>query len=186
MKDIQRLVTIVVGAIVLYFAYNFWFGSGIFAGWFEPKPPEGFTSLNEAVNLGDPQALRSAGSADLLSQGMEIILTILSTIGTVFLASIFKVIQWLSRPFESAANNYAARRPIVKTPSPPLKPVSSSSPHNREMGDEEFNTMLRVLGQSVIRKNKKMTIAVAEEMAGESYLTRDEGNAKIPTPKVGE
>ena len=182
MKDIQRLVTIVVGGIVLFFAYNFWFGSGIFAGWFEPQPPEGFTSLNEAVNLGNPQALRSAGSADLLSQGMEIILTILSTIGTVFLASIFKVIQWLARPFESAANDYAARRPIVNAP-PTLE---VNEPLKNEMGDEEFNTMIRVLGQSVIKKNKRMTIAVAEEIAGEPYLTRDYSNAKVPEPKVGE
>lgn len=162
MKDIQRVVTIIVGAVVLFFAYNFWFGSGIFAGWFVPKPPEGFDTLEGALRAGNPSALRSAGSADLLSQAMEILFTILSTVGTVAIAIALKLIQWLSSPFESAANEFARR----KEPSEPLfKKVSQ--PRGKTKG---FDVYLKVVAQAIIDGDVAVIESIANKMHGEPFI----------------
>lgn len=161
MKDIQRVVTIIVGAVVLFFAYNFWFGSGIFAGWFVPSPPEGFDSLDGALRAGNPSALRAAGSADLFSQTMEILFTILSTVGTVAIAVALKLIQWLSSPFESAANEFAAKKEpnnnSQKTPSRQSKPKG-------------FDVYLKVVAQAIIDGDVAVIESIANKMHGEPFI----------------
>lgn len=161
MKDIQRVVTIIVGAVVLFFAYNFWFGSGIFAGWFVPSPPEGFDSLDGALRAGNPQALRSAGSADLLSQAMEILFTILSTVGTVAIAIALKLIQWLSRPFESAANEFATKKESTE----PAQRTKSS--RSKTKG---FDVYLKVVAQAIIDGDVAVIESIANKMHGEPFI----------------
>lgn len=161
MKDIQRLITIIVGAVVLFLSYNFWFGSGIFAGWFVPSPPEGFDTLEGALRAGNPSALKSAGSADLLSQGIEILLTIVSTIGTVAIAIALKLIQWLSRPFESAANEFARRK----------EPESASQKVNNPRGKTEgFDVYLKVVAQAIIDGDVDVIESISNKMHGEPFI----------------
>jgi hypothetical protein len=161
MKDIQRVVTIIVGAVVLFFAYNFWFGSGIFAGWFVPKPPAGFDTLDGALRAGNPAALRSAGSADLFSQAMEILFTILSTVGTVAIAIALKLIQWLSRPFESAANEFAVKKESTQSLQ---KQISSRTK------SKGFDVYLKVVAQAIIDGDVAVIESIANKMHGETFM----------------
>ena len=151
----KKLTTMAVGAVILYVAYNFWFGSGIFDGVYVPSPPEGFDNLEGALKANDPQALRSVGVSDFISQALEIVATIISTVGMVGIAISTKLIQWISGSFNFGGSE------------------TSSAVANSvlETDDEEFEVMLLVLGQAVIRKNRKLTIAVAEQMAQSSFLT---------------
>lgn len=163
MKDIQRIITIIVGAVVLFFAYNFWFGSGIFAGWFVPNPPEGFDTLEGALRAGNPSALRSAGSADLFSQAMEILFTILSTVGTLAIAIALKLIQWLSSPFESAANEFAAK----KQPAETTQRSRSSGGKTKTKG---FDVYLKVVAQAIIDGDVAVIESIANKMHGEPFI----------------
>ena len=66
-----------------------------------------------------------------------------------------KLIQWISGSFNFGGS----------------EPSSAIANSALETDDEEFEVMLLVLGQAVIRKNRKLTIAVAEQMAQSSFLT---------------
>ena len=171
MKEIQRIITIAVGAIVLFFAYNFWFGSGIFAGYFAPAPPEGFDNLSAAVGAGNPQALRSAGQADLLSQFFEIVFTIVSTVGTVAIAIALKLIQWLSSPFEALANEFARR-------TKPMEQVPLVAKSGHQLAARQRDEYCRVMMQGIVEGDVDLTIIMAEKINGSKYLT--EGKSDQP------
>ena len=160
----NNIVTLAVGSLMLYFAYNFWFGSGIFDGVYVPQPPEGFDNLEGALAANNPEALRSVGVSDLISQFLEIVATVVSTIGMVGIAISTKLIQFIAGSFDG----FGLPQPTQQ------KQVES-------MGDEEFQTMLLVLGQAVLRKNAKLVIAAAEEMAGEEFLTPVVGEVELDT-----
>lgn len=163
----NNIATLAVGSLILYFAYNFWFGSGIFDGVYVPQPPEGFHNLEGALAANNPEALRSVGVSDLISQFLEIVATVVSTIGMVGIAISTKLIQFIAGSFD----DFGLLQPTQPTQQ---KQVES-------MGDEEFQTMLLVLGQAVLRKNAKLVIAAAEEMAGEEFLTPVVGEVELDT-----
>lgn len=149
MDKINRIVTVAVGAIVLFFAYNFWFGSGIFNGFFSSSVDDG--------KLG-------AGSADFVSQFLEIIATVLSTIGTVWLAVIFKVVQWVTDAFYGSANEFGRKqdRPHV---------IADDQPTLNHISDDMRNDMIKLLLQSVFEGNRSVTVAMAQRLNGTPYLT---------------
>jgi len=163
MREIQKVITIIVGVVVLYVFYNFWFGSGIFAGWFVPPAPEGFDSLNSALNAGNPAALRSAGTADLISQALEILATIVSTVGTLFIAIAFRLIAWLSSPFESAVNSFA-NGPTEVTNTVNTVDVKEYQPI------DGFETYMQVLAQAAIDGDVKMCGSVLNKIHQSDFI----------------
>ena len=146
MKEIQRVIQIIVGVFAFYIAYNFWFGSGIFNGYFEPSVSEG--------NLG-------AGNADFLSQLLEIVFTILSTVGTVFIAVALRLIQWFATPFESAANRFAGNN------EPDGEFHKVSNPRGKTKG---FDVYAKVISQAIIDGDVDVIESIANKMHGEPFI----------------
>lgn len=148
MKEIQKVITLVVGFFIFYLMYNFWFGSGIFNGWLEPSVSSG--------KLG-------AGNADLLSQLIEMVITVVSTVGLVGITISFKLIRWLSTPFEPLLESF------VKDPN-----EGYVSDYRRYSKVEGYDTYLKVLEQAIIDGNPNGVEFAVNKMHGSDFMTAKE------------
>ena len=117
---------------------------------------------------------------------MEVIFTILSTVGTIGLAISLKLIQWLATPFESAANELAKR----KEPTVESTATAVSNPGKKaHMSRQQQTEYSRVLLQAIVEGDKGLTIAMAERINGSKYLTTEKPKVSpggFPVSKGGD
>ena len=141
----SRIVTIPVGILIFYVAYQFWFGSGIFNGF--------FASDVETGKLG-------AGTADAFSQGLEILAVILSTVGGVAISISTKLVSWIGTTIEQWRT---VPKPVVIDGEPINIPVSTMPP-------QQMQELQRLLIQAVLDRDKPLTVALANKLAGTKFL----------------
>lgn len=169
-NSLERVVTIVVGGLVLFAAYRFWFGSGIFNGWFAPSVESG--------KLG-------AGGADFMSQALEIVFTVLSTVGTVVLAIVFKLVSYIAGAFEGTAQQFARRNPVTLQQGdvPEVGVVDSGIRIERpHINEKQRGDYTRVLLQAVVEGDAGLVVAMAERIHGKPFLR----TTKKPKPSQSE
>lgn len=153
LNAIERLVTLAVGCVVLYFAYQFWFGSGIFNGYFEKPVADG--------QLG-------AGPADFFSQLLELALTLITTVGAVVFAVGFKLIRWISNAFEGVKlmNTISDHKKNNTRP-------TATAANDYHLSPEEFQELSNVLIAACVSGDSELFTAVAEKINGEPFLTEE-------------
>ena len=163
----ERLVTIVVGIAVLFFAHQFWFGSGIFNGWFSPNVESG--------KLG-------AGTADFFSQFLEIVLTIVSTIGTVAIAIGFKLIRRISDAIHGTATEFARKPPgQSQMDQGDVRVVVKTESTKKHINKQQQADYTRVLLQAVVEGDKGLVVAMAERINGTKFLTATKETKVTPS-----
>lgn len=174
-NPIERLVTIVVGVAVLFFAYQFWFGSGILNGWFSPNVETG--------KLG-------AGTADFFSQVLEIILTLVSTVGITAIAIALKLIRFITNAIQGTANEFARKPPETVTVQQGDPRVTNIVVDNRESKPQHITPQqqadyVRVLIQAVVEGDRNLMFAMAERINGTPFLTPREVEVDAETTPSG-
>ena len=146
----NKIVKMIVGAGVFLLAYNFFFGSGIFNGLFESSVAEG--------KLG-------AGQANALTGVLEMVATVLSTVGGYAILAATKLIQFIIdavSEFQGQGDDQPA------------------------MTERQYVDYQRVLMQAIAEKNGPLTIMMAEQIAGAKFLTRQQFPQPAPVNEVEE
>ena len=167
MKDITRLVLVIIGIIAIFVWYNVWFGTDIVYMFFEPSAPEGFETLGEAIKLGAPKdqvaAKTAVTEASRLSTYVETGLWFLSTVGTIGLAIFSKFAQGIAFALDGVINRFF--------PQPEPEPTRDDGEPAR-MSRSELDVYSKVLIRAAMEGNKSLTVAMAEHIAGQKYLTQ--------------
>ena len=140
----KRIVNVAVGSFIFLVAYQFWFGSGIFNGLFSQSVADG--------NLG-------AGPADLLSQLLELALTIVSTVGAFTITVLVGGIRYIVTALDGDPSTAGAD--------------TEWASDSIEMPNQQVGDYTRVLLQAVHDRDAPLTIMMAERMAGEKYITTE-------------
>ena len=152
MKYVHRLVTIVIGLIVLAISYNLWVDSGIFTSMFLPNPPEGFDSFDGALKAGNPEAVKASGIASLMAKAVELLLTLITTVGSVGIMTVTKLIPWLANPIEAVMGELQVDTDDSK---PPVK---------------GYKQYVMCLNQAVIDGDTDMCTAVMNKIHGKKFV----------------
>jgi hypothetical protein len=169
MKELDRLVTIVVGAVVLFVAYDFWTGSGYFEAYFFPAP-----DADGNVSTGD---LATAG---FFSSLLELVAWLLSSVGTLAILVFMGLVRAISRALEplfGAAMAPAGGQAPAQAPAGAGGQAAYTQPTDTQRvlanpGDmQRAEDTARLLVAAAAAADRRLTIALAESLAGRPYLT---------------
>lgn len=195
MNTSTRTVNIIVGVMFLYIAYDFWVDSGVFIGYFTPEPPADFGTLSAALEADNPLALQEAGKADMLSKGTELLATVLSTIGLTFIMIVTKGSSKLASIAADLWDKWQSQKTVpvnsvdawgqdAIAQQQAILPEGQTWVKRPQLPPQQVSDIMRLLQQSIVDKKPELTIALAQELAGEEYITDSVDENGFPTEKA--
>jgi len=156
-SNLNRLVTIAVGAFVLYFAWMFFWRSGFFDVFVAPKP-----DIDGMVSVG------ASSASDFLGSAIELIAVVLSTVGSLTLTIMFGGIRYI---VSAIAPLLKSNQEPAASPDPSVAAVKDQATESA-MPPQMAQQVAKLLVQAAIDGDGPLVIALAERLHGEKFLVR--------------
>ena len=181
-QAIRPVVIIFLATVFVGIWAAIWYGSGMFDDAVAPTP-----DANGMVSTG------SANVANTLSTVIEIVVIIISTIGSVALSLIFGAVKWLSGIIINLINGDDDEQPSGPLPAPNAQDKKSlAEAIQQEYGpngvqqvpdtDERVEAMWTMLRDAIDNEDKEWTIALIHRISGTKYLAPWITKPKPPAP----